>query len=132
MSASNDFLKVQSVLNEYFDGLYFSDADRLARAFHPQAHYVSVTDGSLTYKSMDEYLPVVRARPSPASRDEPRRDRIVSIEFAGDKTAIARVECSIADKLFSDLLTFIFINGRWQIISKVFHYELLKPDSTRN
>lgn len=126
MNADNDFLKVQSVLNEYFDGLYFSDADRLARVFHPRSHYVSVTDGSLTYKSMDEYLPVVRARQSPASRDEPRRDRIVSIEFAGDKTAIARVECSIADRFFSDLLTLIFVDARWQIISKVFHYELMR------
>ena len=126
MSAGNDFSAVQSVLHEYFDGLYLSDADRLARVFHPRSHYVCVAYGSLTYKSMDEYLPLVRARPSPASRGEPRRDRIVSIEFAGSKTAFAHVECAIAEKFFSDLLTLIFVEARWQIISKVFHYELLR------
>ena len=88
------------------------------------AHYVCVTDGTLLRLTMDEYFPIVDRRPSPASRNEPRRDRILSIEFAGPVTALARVECSIGPKFFTDFLTFIFIDGRWQIISKVFHYEL--------
>ncbi len=125
MQNDNDFSAVQAVLQDYFEGLYCSDADRLALAFHPCAHYVSVTDGTLTYRALGEYLRVVRTRPSPASRGERRRDRIVSIEFAGARTAIARVECSIAEKFFSDLLTLIFIDQRWQIISKVFHYDIL-------
>jgi 4-oxalocrotonate tautomerase len=73
---------------------------------------------------MAQYFPIVDARPSPASRNEPRNDRIVSLEFAGPVTAFARVECSIGPKFFTDLLTLIFVGGRWQIISKVFHYEL--------
>lgn len=39
-------------------------------------------------------------------------------------TALARVECAIGPKFFTDLLTFIKLDGRWQIIAKVFHYEL--------
>lgn len=37
---------------------------------------------------------------------------------------LARVECSIKPKHFNDLLTLIKVDGHWQIISKVFHYEL--------
>ena len=73
---------------------------------------------------MDEYFPIVDARPSPASRGEARRDRILSIEFAGPVTAFARVECAIAPKFFTDFLTLVKLDGRWQIIAKVFHYEL--------
>jgi hypothetical protein len=73
---------------------------------------------------MDEYFPIVDKRPSPASRNEVRADRIVAIEFAGPVTAFARVECAIGAKFFSDLLTFVFVEGRWQIISKVFHFDL--------
>lgn len=76
---------------------------------------------------MDEYFPIVDQRPSPASRKEGRTDRILSIEFAGPVTALARVECSIRPKHFTDLLTLIRVDGRWQIIAKVFHYEL-EPD----
>ena len=51
-------------------------------------------------------------------------DQIVSIEFAGPVTALARVNCSIGERFFTDLLSFVFVDGRWQIIAKVFHYDL--------
>lgn len=115
---------IAAVLTTYFDGLYHSDTQRLRTVFHPKAIYACATDGSLLHLTMDEYFPVVDNRPSPASRNEPRRDRVVSIEFAGPVTAIARVECAIGPKFFTDLLTLVRLDGRWQIISKVFHYDL--------
>lgn len=120
----NAFAQITDVLSTYFDGLYHSDTSRLARVFHPMAQYVCVTDGTFLRLTMDEYFPIVDKRASPASRNEPRRDRIVSIDFAGPVTAFARVECAIGPKFFTDFLTFVFIDGRWQIVSKVFHYEL--------
>jgi Putative lumazine-binding len=118
-----DFAGVAGVLGLYFDGLHFSDTKRLAQVFHPKAQYVSVTDGTLLYRDMDEYFPVVDARPSPASRNEERRDEIVSVEFAGPVTARAVVRCSIGTRHFTDFLTLIRLDGRWQVMSKVFHYE---------
>lgn len=112
------------VLQDYFDGLYHSDTKRLRRVFHPKATYACATDGTLLQLGMDEYFPVVDKRPSPASRNEKRNDRILSIEFAGPVTALARVECSIGNKFFTDLLTFVLVDGRWQIVAKVFHYDL--------
>ena len=108
----------------YFDGLYHSDTVRLGKVFHPDAQYVCATEGTLTHLAMDAYFPVVDKRPSPASRNEQRLDRIVSIEFAGPLTAFVRAECVIGPKFFTDLLTFICIDGRWQIIAKVFHFDL--------
>lgn len=118
------YLEVTDVLSTYFDGLYHSDTNRLRRVFHPRAHYVCATEGALTYRTMEEYFPIVDQRPSPASREEPRADSIVSIEFAGPVTAFARVHCAIGSKFFTDLLTLIHIDGRWQIISKVFHFDI--------
>ncbi len=117
---------VSDVLMNYFDGLYHSDATRLKDVFHPKAHYVCATDGALQYLTMDEYFPIVEARTSPKQNGEVRRDRIISIKQAGPATAIAHVECSIGVKLFSDFLTLIRLNGKWQIISKVFHYDFLE------
>jgi hypothetical protein len=33
------------------------------------------------------------------------------------------VRCAIGTKRFTDFLTLIKLEGRWQIISKVFHFE---------
>ena len=123
--------EVARALDDYFDGLHFSDTVRLRRVFHPAALYACATDGSLLLRTMDEYFPIVDARPSPASRGEARRDRIVSIEFAGPVTAFARVECAIAPKVFVDFLTLVRLDGRWRILSKVFHYELPDEDASR-
>lgn len=119
------YAEVTEALSLYFDGLYHSDTKRLARVFHPKAQYVCATDGTLLYLGMDEYFPVVDKRPSPASAGEARRDEIVSISFAGPVTAVARVHCAIGPKFFTDLLTLVHLDGRWQIVSKVFHYDLM-------
>lgn len=115
------------VLQDYFDGLYHSDTKRLRRVFHSQALYACATETPLLRLDMEPYFAVVDKRPSPASRNEKRNDRILSIEFAGPVTAFARVECSIGPKFFTDLLTFVFLDGRWQIMAKVFHYDLREP-----
>jgi Putative lumazine-binding len=122
MAVSADFQAVAEVLGIYFDGLYHSDTRRLARVFHPKAQYVSVTDGTLLYRDMAEYFPVVDARPSPASQGEVRRDEIVAVDFAGPVTARAVLHCAIGTRFFTDVLTLIKLEGRWQVISKVFHY----------
>lgn len=121
-----EFIAVTNVLSNYFDGLYNSDTSLLADVFHPRAHYVCATDGTLLYLDMDEYFPIVDKRPSPASRGETRNDCILSVEFAGSVTAYARVECSIGEKYFTDFLTLIFVDRKWQIISKVFQYDIVE------
>lgn len=123
MNASADFNDVAAVLGDYFAGLHHSDTVRLERAFHPQAHYYSATDGALLHLSMAQYFPVVQARPSPASQGHAPTDSILAIEFAGPVTAFAKVNCSIPPKFFTDFLVLLKLDGRWQIVSKVFHYE---------
>ena len=121
--AAPPFDAVAAVLRIYFDGLYASDTRLLRQVFHPKAVYACATDGALLTLDMAAYFPLVDRRPSPASRGDIRRDRILSIEFAGPVTALARVECAIPPKWFTDLLTLVKVDGRWQIIAKVFHHE---------
>ena len=115
---------VSKAIAVYFDGLFYSDTSRLSNVFHPKAHYVCVSDGTLQYLTMEEYFPIVDARKSPHENGEARRDKIISITFAGPSTAFAHVECAIGPKFFNDFLTLIELDGKWQIISKVFHYDI--------
>jgi 4-oxalocrotonate tautomerase len=116
--------RVLRLLNRYFDGLHHSDAEALTEVLHPQAIYATSADGTLTRWSMDEYLPVLARRPSPASREEVRTDAIESIEFAGPHVALARVRCSVADRDFTDLLSLVEFDDRWWVIAKVFSYDI--------
>ena len=117
------YAEVVAVLKDYFDGLHHSDTQRLGRVFHPQAVYATASNGKPLVLRMEEYFPIVDARPSPASKGEVRTDEIVSIEFVGPVTALAKLRCSIWPKYFVDLLTLIHVDGRWRVIAKVFHWE---------
>jgi Putative lumazine-binding len=117
------YAEVVAVLQDYFDGLHHSDTERLRRVFHSQAVYATASEDKPLVLRMDEYFPIVEARPSPASKAEVRTDGIVSIELVGPVTALAKLRCSIRPKHFIDLLTLIRVEGRWQVIAKVFHWE---------
>lgn len=120
-----DFDGVTKTLTDYFDGLYHSDTKILGRVFHPQARYVTATGDELLNLGMDEYLPIVDKREPPAARGEARQDMIQSIDFAGPKTAFARVNCAIGERYFTDFLTLIRTEDGWRIIAKVFHYDIV-------
>ena len=105
---------IADVIQDYFDALYFCDVDKLQRVFHPKAIYATADETPLLYRTMDEYIPVVAARQSPASRNEPRRDHIDAIDLAGENTAVVRVRCSIGPRDFVDFLTLVRTEGVFQ------------------
>jgi hypothetical protein len=108
------------VLADYFEALYYCDTEKLQKVFHPKAIYVTADEAPLLYRTMAEYVPIVGARQSPASRGETRRDSIDAIELAGENTALARVRCSMGSREFVDFLTLVRTDGVWRIIAKVF------------
>jgi hypothetical protein len=114
------FQDISARLADYFDALYFCDTAKLEHVFHPRAVYATADETPLLYRTMEEYVPIVAARQSPASRGEPRRDHIDAIELAGDNTAVARVRCSIGARDFVDFLTLVRTDSEWRIIAKVF------------
>jgi len=115
------FEAIPRVLADYFDALYYCDVEKLRRVFHPKSLYASADERPFLYRTLDEYLAVVAARQSPASRGEPRHDYIDAIDVAGENSAVARVRCSIGTRDFVDFLTLVREDGRWRILSKVFH-----------
>ena len=124
-SHARPYAAITAVIGQYFDGLYESDTKRLRGVFHPLATYTCATEKPLLHMGMPDYFALVDKRPSPESRGEQRRDRVVSIEIAGPDAAFARVECAIGPKFCTDLLTFVRVDGRWLIMAKVFHYDLM-------
>lgn len=111
---------IRELLRDYFDALHHCDVTMLGRVFHPHAIYATADEQPFLYRQMPEYLRVVARRESPARRGELRRDHVDTIELAGQNTALARVRCSIGSRDFVDFLSLVRVDGRWQIIAKVF------------
>jgi len=119
---SSDVAEVEKVLQVYFDGLYEGDTKKLGAAFHPSSHLYSVAaDGKAADFPRADWFKMVEGRKSAKASGSERRDRIVSIDFSGPGTAFAKVECQIPPRYFTDYLTLLKVDGRWQVISKSFH-----------
>ncbi len=120
--SSTDILDITKTLKLYFDGLYTCDVKTLSQAFHPKAIYATADESPFMQRTMDEYFDVISKRKSPASNNEKRDERILSVDIAGNATAAVKVSCTFGGRDFIDFLTFVKIDSNWLIISKVFHF----------
>jgi len=120
---SQDRTEIEAVLQTYLDGLYEGDVDKLAAAFHPTSSLTYEENGVLTPLPRDRWLEAVRDRPSPKSRGLPRHDRILQIDQASPTAAFVKLECAIPPRYFTDYLSLLKVEGRWQVAQKVFATE---------
>jgi hypothetical protein len=125
MSPIDDVKIIEGVIQRYLDGLYESDADEIASVFHPTSALTSVTDdGELVITARDKWLDRVRARPSPKQQGLPRHDQVLSIDLASPTMAYVKLKCAIPPRFFTDQLSLLKIDGRWQIAQKIFMTEV--------
>lgn len=120
--SGDDLAGVQACIQAYLDGLYKGDMDLLfKKAFHPDA-MMNAADlgGERIHWTMAEFEKVVRERGAPEAAGFPRKERIVSIDFAGPDTANVKVEVLVGKRDFTDLLACIRIDGEWKIIAKTY------------
>jgi len=120
---SDDRAAIEAVVQTYLDGLYEGNVEKLAAAFHPTSSLTYEENGSLTPLPRDQWLEAVRSRPSPQSRGLPRHDRILQVDQASPTTAFVKLSCAIPPRFFTDYLSLLKLEGRWQVAQKVFATE---------
>ncbi len=116
------YAEIMAGLQDYFDGFYASDVDKLKGVFHPECHLISATGGPLVNDPMEAVYARVAGRTPPAASNQKRLDRVLSIDKSGPEAALAKVQIAIGPKLYTDYLNFLRIDGRWQIISKIYSH----------
>ena len=107
----------------YLDGLYEGDTEKLGSVFHPVCHLFSNSGDDFLDWSRDEWFKIVKDRPTPKSQGLARHDRIISIDMADETTALAKLNCAIPPRYFTDYLSLLKLDGRWRIVSKSFRAE---------
>ena len=111
---------IGAVIQTYLDGLYEGDAVKLAEAFHPASALTSEDGGRLVVMPRDTWLEWVRKRPAPKAQGLSRHDEVLSVDQASPTTAFVKLRCAIPPRFFTDYLSMLKIDGRWQVAQKVF------------
>lgn len=128
MNAEKEYQQICKLLERYFDALYECDSEKLSQVLHERALYACLEKGKLLSRTMQEYFSIVDHRVSPKEKNERRRDKVISIDLGNKTTALAKVNCSIGEKFYTDYLSLLKIDNRWWIISKIFDYKILTKE----
>jgi hypothetical protein len=119
-----DIKAVEATVRTYLDGLYEGDAEKLAHVFHPTSALTTARDdGAIQIVTRDAWLEAVRNRQAPQAAGLQRDDHILTIDLVGPTLALVKVKCQMPPRYFTDLLSLLKIESRWQIAQKVFMTE---------
>ncbi len=112
--------EIATALQPYFDGFYEGNVDKLRTIFHPNCHLYSAPEAELRDAEIEAVYGWVESRVKPAERGDPREDAIITIDQSSPECAFAKVMIALGDWRFTDYLTLLKLEGRWQIIAKTF------------
>lgn len=110
-----DYQAIHNLMQDYFDGLYEGDVEKLREIFHEDAWL----KGNNYRKSRDEWLQAVATRPVPKAQGMAYGFNIMSLEIIGDQ-AMAKVDVPLLAAHFIDYLGLLKEEGKWKIVNKMF------------
>lgn len=110
---------IEAMLSDYFDAMHSQDMQKFDRVFHKDVVLYSAQTGELNIRPYVIYREAVVNRESPQSKGEARNEKILMIDEISDTAALAKVQLEMFGGVMQDYLSLIHIDGRWQIISKI-------------
>jgi len=119
---AKDLEMISQTVEDYFQGMYHSDTDRLAKAFHSDSFLTGYYQGNFSRFSVGDWLEMVKQTPPPADQGEAYDMKIVSTDIT-ENVAVVKVRDLYMGLWFTDYLTLINVEDSWKIINKTFHHE---------
>ena len=110
-------------VERYFDLMFDSDVSRFGRVFAPSAQLHGMRDGNLRLLPAQDYKNALASAPSPKSKNAPRQQEILLVDFAAPTQAVVKVRVRIDTLLYLDYLSYHHIAGACLITTKSFHVE---------
>ena len=112
-----------AAVEQYFDTMFDSDVGRFDQVFAPSAQLHGLRDGNLRILPAAEYRTLLASSSSPKSKNAPRHQEILLVDFASPCQALVKVRVRVDAILYLDYLSFHLIGGAWRITAKSFHVE---------
>jgi hypothetical protein len=110
-------------VERYFDLMFDSEVSRFDQVFASSAQLHGLRDQNLRVLSAQDYKNALASCPSPKSRNAPRQQEILLVDFASPTQAVVKVRVRIDTLLYLDYLSYHRINNAWLITAKSFHVD---------
>lgn len=119
----DDHAAITALLGQYIESGRQGRSAIMQPAFTADATIFGIRDGQLAGGPITDFFAIVdQAGPSPAARAA-----IASIDIVGT-AASARVDTNdIAGFCFTDFFNLLKVDGRWLIVSKIYHAHQMPP-----
>ena len=111
---SPDYVAIEGVIQNYFDGWLTGDTTLIGSAMHSTCNLKFVRDGKVDRRNRERYLSAFKPRP----RLENAEGRILSINITRTAAA-AKIELETEKRLFTDYFNLLKEGDRWYITDKV-------------
>lgn len=123
--AANEEAAVRAALQHYLDGHKTGSPDEFRQAFHPRANLYWIREGQFSERTSAEYI--AGAKGGGPAPDEAQRERRIEMVDVTGTAAVARIVLDYPKVKFTDYMTLLKVDGRWQIVAKAFHVEQKGP-----
>ena len=121
MNNHAETLEVKKVIQDYIDGTYEADIEKLRSVFHDKAVMNGYLGPALVMADPSPFIEDISSSPSMESAGDPYQAEIESILIEGDVASVVLSESGFrGEASLVDLFHLIKNDGRWQIISKTF------------
>jgi len=111
---SEDYMLIEQVINNYFDGWLTGDSSLIGSAMHSTCNLKFIRDGKVEMRNRTDYLSGFKPRP----RLQNAAGSIISIDITRTAAA-AKIELETANRLFTDYFNLLKEGNRWYITDKV-------------
>ena len=119
----DDHAELLNVWDDYRNGIYEGDAEKLSEIFHPAASMFFVNDGAVVVTPIAKYIDIVHNRVAPKKSDAKRDERLVSLAVPSVDSATLTATILIMGKSFTDQLVMMKNDGKWRIVAKTYHLD---------
>jgi len=123
MTDHSTFLSLLDAAERYFDLMFDYDVARFEQVFAPSAQLHGLRDGDLRLLAARDYKSALASGPSPKSKNAPRHQEILLVDFASPTQALIKVRVRIDTILYLDYLSYHRVNGAWLVTAKSFYVE---------
>ena len=125
-----ELASIRKVIDLYIDGVKNGKVEALRQAFHPQSSMYGYKGDDLFITPIKGLYDYVTSTTPPAKDGEAGMGyecTVTSISVAGNSASVEMAMDGYHDHDFMDYFQLLKVDGRWWIVSKLFHAD---PQST--
>lgn len=118
MTSGSDEEQIKSVVRDYFEGVIYDQPERIKSAMHPKVHQAGHYHGEYEFFDRETFVASVKPE-NPLAPGSPYDAEFEFVDVTGS-AAVAKFRVVCFGENFTDYLSLIKNDGRWQIVMKIF------------